>query len=125
MLDTVRLQLVNGDQPASYWVMDGSFTTQIMLRSIVWDGDGDYGLDIDFDLSYLVQDPSQPIIVRESKGAVHVGLGNKLETMVAQELIGTWAIEMPLPWIESDHCRTDCGRLVTFNDDGSGFITTG
>ena len=59
------------------------------------------------------------------KAQVHVGLGNKLETMVAQELIGTWAIEMPLPWIESDHCRTDCGRLVTFNDDGSGFITTG
>ena len=45
--------------------------------------------------------------------------------MVAQELIGTWAIEMPLPWIESDHCRTDCGRLVTFESDGSGFITTG
>ena len=35
VLDTVRLQLVNSDQPASYWVMDGSFTTEIMLRSIV------------------------------------------------------------------------------------------
>ena len=97
VLDTVRLQLVNGDQPASYWVMDGTFTTEIMLRSLFWD----------VDLTDVVRDPSQPIIVRESEGSkVHVGLGNKLETMVSQELIGTWAIEMPLPWLEPDHCRT-------------------
>ena len=66
VLDTIRLQLTNAEQPDSYWMMDGTFTTEIMLRSVLWD----------IDLYDVVRDPSQPIIVRESEGSkVHVGLG--------------------------------------------------
>ena len=113
------------DQPANRWIMRGVSRSDVYLRSLPEMVEKEYWFEFPT-VDELVTDPLAPIISFDPSepNDYHVGLGNYVVPMTEAELIGTWAMEITLA-TEDRPCRFNCGRLVSFYDDGKALLTSG